>query len=108
MELNPPYTSIFPKKFDVYHLCEQYKLQHLSPTNNSPGPSAEEGKRSKKGVKRGREVSIYQQYSELDVELQRNSPLWRYLTELATYPGHSDEFISRNQYICDQTITQDS
>lgn len=97
MELNPPFTSICPKKFDVYDLCEKYELQRLSgvTSNDSSRPP-------KRGLKRGREVSKYQRYGELDEELRQNSPLWKYLTELAAYPGPSDEYISQNEYLHDE------
>jgi hypothetical protein len=111
LELNPPHTSVTPKKFDVYEICEKQEAQRIAAAieDSSEEKTNQErkvGSRShssspaagKRGMKRGREVSKYQRYGDMDTELQRDGLLWKYLSALAAYPGNSDEFISTHHY----------
>jgi hypothetical protein len=103
LELNPPHTSVTPRKFDVYEIYEQEEVMRIA--SMGAGGVTEDGlgktqtqQAGKRGMKRGREVSKYQRYADMDEELQGDGHLWRYLTALAAYPGDSDEFISNHRY----------
>lgn len=104
LELNPPHTSVTPKKFDVYEIYEQEEVMRIAGvTTGEEEIVTDEGvvkteQEKKKGTKRVREVSKYQRYAAMDEELQRDGHLWRYLSALAAYPGDSDEFISNHRY----------